>query len=95
MENKEEGKRPIPVMDFDVKTPLDTKRGIETMCGNPTFYYRMLAQFEDMTFLNLMGEIAKEVNNGDMFKMMEAAHTLKSPAGYIAASRIHYACYFI
>jgi len=26
---------------------------------------------------------------------MEPAHQLKSPAGYIGASHIHYACYFI
>jgi len=30
-----------------------------------------------------------------MKKIMEPAHQLKSPAGYIGAAHIHYACYFI
>lgn len=30
-----------------------------------------------------------------MEKYMQDAHQLKSPAGYIGASHLHYACYFI
>ena len=55
----------------------------------------MLSKFEDMTFLHLMEQIAIAVDNNDLLKMMNDAHQLKSPAGYIGASRIHYACYFI
>jgi HPt (histidine-containing phosphotransfer) domain-containing protein len=82
-------------MDFDVTTPIDVKRATETLCGNPAMFYMMLSKFEDMTFLNLMGLIADAVTAGDMKHMMEHAHTLKSPAGYIGASHVHYACYFI
>lgn len=32
---------------------------------------------------------------GDLEKVYDDAHQLKSPAGYIGASQIHYACYFL
>jgi HPt (histidine-containing phosphotransfer) domain-containing protein len=82
-------------MDFDISTPVDVKKATETLCGSPVMFYTMLSKFEDMTFLNLMREIAKAVERGDMEKLMHDAHQLKSPAGYIGASHIHYACYFI
>ena len=78
MDNKdgknEEGVRPIPVMDFDVTTPIDIKRATETLCGSPAMFYMMLSKFEDMTFLNLMGLIAEAVNANDMSQMMDNAH---------------------
>ena len=82
-------------MDFDVSTPIDIKKATETLCGSPVMFYTMLSKFEDMTFLNLMQEIANGVDQGDLEKVMHDSHQLKSPAGYIGASHIHYACYFI
>ena len=41
-------------MDFDISHPIDVKRAIETLCGNPQMFYMMLEKFENMTFLNLM-----------------------------------------
>ena len=82
-------------MDFDISTPVDIKKATETLCGSPSMFYTMLSKFEDMTFLNLMELIAEDVDNGDMEKYMLDAHQLKSPAGYIGASHLHYACYFI
>lgn len=96
-------------MDFDINTPIDVKRATETLCGSPQMFYMMLSKFEDMTFLDLMNKLAIEYDkvinlepNYDdpnyiamLNDFMEVAHTLKSPAGYIGASRIHYACYFI
>jgi len=68
----------------------------------------MLAKFEEMTFMQLMQQIADAVNDAEgyqslpdkerndrMKKIMEPAHQLKSPAGYIGAAHVHYACYFI
>ena len=90
-----EGVKPIPVMDFDISTPIDVKRGTETLCGNPAMFYMMLSKFEDMTFMNLMGACADAVDANDMKGLMDNAHQLKSPAGYIGGSHVHYACYFI
>lgn len=71
-------------------------------------FFTMLGKFEDMTFLELMKKIAEAIddaantdpNNPKLYKekmkaIMDPAHQLKSPAGYIGAAHIHYACYFI
>jgi hypothetical protein len=65
-DNNNDHSRPIQVMDFDIATPIDVKKAIETLCGNPTMFYTMLSKFEDMTFLDLMGKISKAVENNDM-----------------------------
>ena len=57
-----EAPRPIQVMDFDISTPIDVKKATETLCGSPVMFYTMLSKFEDMTFLNMMQEIAKGVD---------------------------------
>jgi hypothetical protein len=57
-----EAPRPIQVMDFDIATPIDIKKATETLCGSPVMFYTMLSKFEDMTFLNLMQEIANGVD---------------------------------
>jgi hypothetical protein len=100
--------KPIQVMDFDISTPIDIARATETLCGSAQMFYMMLGKFEDMTFLKLMKDMADNVDkskgadpsNAEEFKkkmleIMEPAHQLKSPAGYIGAGHIHYACYFI
>lgn len=61
-------------MDFDISSPIDVKKAIETLCGSPDMFYTMLSKFEDMTFLHLMGEIAKAVDMGDMEKLLHDAH---------------------
>lgn len=94
--------------DFDVSNPIDEKKATEILCGNSNMFYMMLAKFEEMTFLQLMQQIAEAVDEAEgyealpekernerMKKIMEPAHQLKSPAGYIGAAHIHYACYFI
>ena len=57
-----EAPRPIQVMDFDITTPIDIKKATETLCGSPVMFYTMLSKFDDMTFLNLMQEIANGVD---------------------------------
>ena len=61
-------------MDFDISTPIDIKKATETLCGSPVMFYNMLSKFEDMTFLNLMQEIANGVDAGDLEKVMHDAH---------------------
>jgi len=74
MEHSGEAPRPIQVMDFDISTPVDTKKATETLCGSEVMFYTMLSKFEDMTFLHLMQEIANDVDSGDMEKYMHDAH---------------------
>lgn len=58
-------------------------------------FYMMLEKFEDMSLMGTMNDLVNDVNNLDYFNMKEHAHSLKGSAGYICASHIHYACYFI
>ena len=108
MESVPGGKKPIQVTDFDVSRPIDEKKATEILCGNINMFYMMLAKFEEMTFMQLMQQIAQAIDEAQnyeglsekeklekMKKVMEPAHQLKSPAGYIGAAHIHYACYFI
>ena len=59
-----------------------------------TFYF-MLEQFEDLTLMKNLEEMAKAVNDFNYSAMKEAAHSLKGAAGYIGAGRIHWVCYHI
>ena len=106
--SKKDEKKPIQVTDFDVSSPIDQKKATEILCGNSNMFYLMIAKFEDMTFMQMMQLIADAVDDAastdpsdeklyqeKMKKIMDPAHQLKSPAGYIGASHIHYACYFI
>ena len=55
----------------------------------------MLEQFEDLTLMKNLEEMAKAVNDFNYSAMKEAAHSLKGAAGYIGAGRIHWVCYHI
>jgi HPt (histidine-containing phosphotransfer) domain-containing protein len=55
----------------------------------------MLAKFEEMSLISCMKGLATAVDGQDYLKMKEAAHSLKGASGYIGASHLHYACYFI
>ncbi len=61
-------------MDFDISTPCDVNKATENLCGSLDMFYTMLSKFEDMTFLHLMKEIAKGVDQGDLEKVMHDAH---------------------
>jgi HPt (histidine-containing phosphotransfer) domain-containing protein len=39
--------------------------------------------------------IAQSLNKQDWNEMKLKAHSLKGACGYVGASRLHYACYFI
>ncbi len=61
------------MVDFDISTPIDVKKASENLMG-PKMFYMMLSKFEDMTFLDLMGKIAKDVEKGDLHSLKEDAH---------------------
>lgn len=93
-ENEDAGK-PIPVFDIDISKPIDTKKTIEGLGGEPIMFYTMLGKFEDLSLTKQMGECAKAVDDQDYLAMKNAAHSLKGSSGYVGASHLHYACYFI
>jgi hypothetical protein len=59
---KEAQGKPIQVSDFDIATPIDNKKAIEGLGGDPFMFYTMLAKFEDMSLTKQMLECAKAVD---------------------------------
>jgi HPt (histidine-containing phosphotransfer) domain-containing protein len=55
----------------------------------------MLAKFEDMSMSKCMEDAKNAVNEKNYEEFKLAAHSLKGSSGYIGASHLHYACYFI
>ena len=51
---KKENAKPIPVLDVDISTPIDTKKAIEGLGGSARMYYCMLDKFEDMSLFQCM-----------------------------------------
>lgn len=103
-----DNQKPIPVIDADVSQPIDVKKAIEQLGGNPFVFYSMLEKFEDMSLITCMNSIAQDVekcmekqdapdeDKKEEFKQFrDDAHSLKGASGYICASHLHYACYFI
>lgn len=65
MDSLQVSKKPIQVTDFDVSSPIDEKKATEILCGNSNMFYMMLAKFEEMTFMQLMQQIADAVNEAE------------------------------
>ena len=55
----------------------------------------MLGSLEPMTLVPTLKNIVAAYEENDYKQMKELAHGLKGASGYIGASRLHYACYFI
>ena len=82
-------------MDLDISAALDIETASEMLGGLVDILYTMIRKFDTLTLLPQMKLIAEEVTakNWDRYKF--EVHSLKGPAGYIGASRLHYACYYI
>lgn len=63
--------------------------------GGEDLYKFLLPQFESSSLMPYLENIAKEFNMKEWDKVKFYVHTMKTPAGCIGASRLHYACYFI
>jgi len=85
----------IRVLEMDTSTPIDIDLAIVGLGGEQSIFYMMLANLEDMTLKPTMKDIAVEYDAKSYEKMKDLAHSLKGASGYIGASRLHYACYFI
>ena len=55
----------------------------------------MLSRLEGMSLSMCMQQITDALDNKEWSKMKHAAHSLKGASGYVGASKIHYACYYI
>ena len=85
----------IKVTDFDIETPIDSKKALEGLGNNNRLFYNMVDTIEDMTLNKVMKNIIEPFETKDYKNMKEQAHILKGASGYIGAGRIHYVCYYI
>ena len=85
----------IKVQDLKINSPLDIETPIRQLGGNVSLYYTMLGRLETMSLHSNMKAIAIAVESQDWNQMKTKAHSLKGACGYVGASRLHYACYFI
>lgn len=83
------------MIDIDTSRPIDLKKAIDQLGGSPEMFYMMLEKFEEMSLIECINNIANDVNDNNYLKMKNDAHSLKGASGYICASHIYYACYFI
>ena len=80
---------------MDTSTPIDIDLAIQGLGGEPQIFYMMLGNLEGMTLNQTMKNIILPFEQKKYEEMKNLAHSLKGASGYIGASRIHYACYFI
>ena len=80
---------------IDTSTPVDMNKAVEGLGGDPKMYFMLLSQFEPMNLIDKM-KCCMEAYDGEKFEeLKDNAHGIKGASGYIGASHIHYACYFI
>ena len=80
---------------MDISTPIDVDKAIQGLGGDPNIFYMMLENLEKLALNKTMKDIVAEYDNRNYQGMKDLAHSLKGASGYIGASRLHYACYFI
>ena len=80
--------------DLDINLVIDTEKAIKLL-GGEQLYRLMLPMYEGTSLITPMMQLAKEVETKNWEQMRFYAHALKGPAGYIGASRLHYACYYV
>jgi HPt (histidine-containing phosphotransfer) domain-containing protein len=79
---------------LDINKVIDHEKAIQNL-GGEQLYQLMLPQYESSSLILILEKLAKEVNEQNWDQIKFQAHALKGPAGYIGASRLHYACYWI
>ena len=59
-------------------------------------FYRMLGKYQEQSkFEDNMMELGKGLETRDTNRMKDGAHKIKGSCGYIGASRLHYATFYI
>jgi HPt (histidine-containing phosphotransfer) domain-containing protein len=84
----------IPRFELDISIPLDTKKAISYF-GSEDTYYRLLQQYEDVSLLNDLKELAKAVNDNNYKEVKERIHSIKGASAYAGASRVTDHCYWM
>lgn len=82
------------MQDLDISQVIDSEKAINDL-GSIELYQLMLPTYEGTSLLPSMEKLATAYNEKDWEQVKFHAHAIKGPAGYMGASRLHYACYYI
>ena len=83
----------IRLLDLDVTEPVDLHYATASL--NNELFYDMLEHLTDIGLVTNIEKITHSLQAEDWDGMKQAAHTLKGSSGYVGASKVHYACYYI
>ena len=84
----------IKVEDLDINKIIDTEKAVQRL-GDIALYRLMLPQYESSSLIPYLEKLSEEMQNQNWDQVKFYAHALKGPAGYIGASKLHYACYYV
>jgi len=85
----------VKVTDMDISTPIDVDTAVQGLGGDPQIFYMMLGNLESLVLNKTMKEIIPQYEQRNYKEIKDLAHSLKGASGYVGASHLHYACYFI
>ena len=74
---------------------MDIESPVRILGGDRGLYFLMLARLEEMSIIPNMKSISVAIEKKDYNVVKANVHSLKGACGYVGASRLHYACYFI
>ena len=79
---------------MDINKIIDSEKAIQRL-GDLSLYKMMLPEYESSSLIPYLEKMAQEINKNDWDQYKFYAHALKGPAGYIGASKLHFACYYV
>jgi len=79
---------------LDINVIIDTNYALKAL-GIEMIFWQMITMFEATQLKESVQKMANFMVVEDWFNMKWAAHNLKSSAGWVGVSRLHYACYYI
>ena len=80
---------------MDITEPVDLHYATASLGNNSKLFYIMLERLADVSIATSIEKLTIALNEEDWDGMKQAAHSLKGSSGYVGASKIHYACYYI
>mmetsp|Transcript_40290 Transcript_40290/g.38760 ORF Transcript_40290/g.38760 Transcript_40290/m.38760 type:complete len:179 (+) Transcript_40290:1-537(+) len=95
--NKHSAPKPVvKVRNLDATQIVDMNGALDILGGMTNIFFKMLSTFEEISKLNEnLEEIAKGLEANDTTRMKDGAHRIKGSSGYVGASRLHFATFYI
>lgn len=80
---------------MSIDGPIDVDSALKTLGFELKGYFSLLMMFEDSTLLKSLANANEALNKENYDDLKHHIHSLKGASSYIAASHLHYSCYFM